>query len=92
MTTSRLVIDGSFKDQEIQAKDTKTLDVFTRKGESAYYMRVKPTHYLLNSTLICDSINKNKPLIVNLTNGSCYFLNDSEMVTLVTKARMVVEE
>lgn len=56
---------------------------FMRNGDPAIYMRVKPTSYLLNSSVVTDSINEGKPLVVNLLSGTCYFIRGNELVTKV---------
>ena len=44
------------------------------------YMRLRPTSFLLNSTLVSDSLNSGKSLICNVETGSTFFVLGSEPV------------
>lgn len=71
------------------ASNTRVGDCFIRNNE--VLMRVKPTHYLLNSTLINDCINANKIFVVNIHKGTLWCIPGSETVTPV-EVKAVVSE
>ena len=44
------------------------------------YMRLRPTSYILNSTLVADSLSAGKSLICNVETGSTFFVLGNEPV------------
>lgn len=61
------------------AKDIPMGQCFKRKSE--YFMRVKPTSFLLNSNLVSEAINNQKVFVVNLKTGSMFIIHGLEEVT-----------
>ena len=54
---------------------------FKRKGESlSTYLRARPVSFLLNSTLVSESLATGKVLTVNIETGSCFFIKGDEEV------------
>jgi hypothetical protein len=49
-------------------------------SKDGIFMRVKPTGYLLNSTLICDKLNDGFICAVNMEKGTLYFIQAEEEV------------
>ena len=69
----------------LQARDMKFGQLFRRKGLTGTFLRVRPVSYLLNSTLVSESLANGKVLIVNPENGSCFFITgDEEVVPMNT--------
>lgn len=44
------------------------------------YMRLRPTSFLLNSTLVSEALSAGKSLICNVETGSTFFVLGSELV------------
>lgn len=49
------------------------------------YMRLRPVSYLLNSTLVSESLANGKSMICNIVTGSCFFIEGSEEVSINVK-------
>ena len=56
---------------------------FVREVDGQMYIRCRPTSFLLNSTLVADSLGSGKALICNLETGSTFFVVGSELVTRI---------
>jgi hypothetical protein len=52
-----------------------------RKKDGSTIMRLKPTGFLLNSTLVVDALNHEKCFISNLSTGTMFVIEGSEQVT-----------
>lgn len=74
----------------IPVSDTEVLDVFTRKEDSAYYMRVKPVSYFLNSTMVQDKLAAGFVIVISLTTGTMYWIKGTELVLPVSEATIKV--
>jgi hypothetical protein len=79
-----------FADSDSLAKNQAFGAVFGRKRRQAFYMRVKPVNYLLNSTLIVDKINSGDVLVVRLDTATVAFIDGNEIVIPVTSATMSI--
>jgi hypothetical protein len=75
---------------EILASDLSVRQIFTRNRRPGYFMRISPTSYLLNSKTVQENVNKAKPLILNLNEGTCYFIEGTEIVRPVSSANLKV--
>ncbi len=49
-------------------------------NDKEMYLRLRPTSYLLNSTLVQENLTLGKVLVANLSTGSCYFILGSEEI------------
>lgn len=56
---------------------------FVRGGNESVFMRLKPTGFILNSSVICDIINRNDIIIVDLKQGTMYAIKGSEEVEMI---------
>lgn len=57
--------------------------VFFRQAEpNIRYMKLRPVSYILNSTLIAESLGSGKVLIANLGTGNTFFILGTELVLL----------
>lgn len=56
---------------------------FKRAGSNDLYIRVRPTSYLLNSTLVSDSLSRGRVMVVRLATHTCFFIEGDEQVKLV---------
>lgn len=61
-----------------------------RISDRSTVMRVKPTSYLLNSTVVTDTLNKGNVFIVNLITGTLFGISGTEEV-IILDAKLVVE-
>ena len=75
-----------------QARKLKSTQVFKRANSNDPFIRVKPVNYLLNSSLICDKLNRGDPLVVNLALGTLYFIDGEEIVESVSSAILKIED
>jgi len=80
---SFLIVNGKHGSERnrLNANQVKTGQVFCRQNDSDFYMRVKPTSFLLNSTLVGDKLNNGDVLVVNLYMATCYFIKGTEQVS-----------
>jgi hypothetical protein len=90
---SLLEVEGKIApdSNKMPASELPIRTVFMRSKHKEYFIRVKPTSYLLNSNTITENLNKGKPLVLNLNEGTLYFINGDEMVTRVQSATLKVE-
>lgn len=51
-------------------------EIFHRIGRQGSYMRVKPTSYLLNSSLVSESLACGKSLVCHLDSSTVFFIED----------------
>lgn len=63
---------------------------FTRNNSSSVFIRLKPTAYLLNSSMITDCLNRRKALIADLEKGTTYFIEGEELVW-PTEAELIID-
>ena len=61
-----------------------------RIKDASTILRVKPTSFLLNSTLVADVLNRSDVFIVNLVTGTLFSIAGAEEVE-VMNAKIVVE-
>lgn len=61
-----------------------------RYGEK-YIIRVKPTQFLLNSTLVADVLNRGDCFVVNVESGTLYIMQ-KEMEVFLVDASFTVQE
>ncbi len=76
MKTKQLNIPGL---NTILARQVSVGSIFMG-SKNGIFMRVKPTGYLLNSTLICDKLNAGFICAVNMEKGTLYFIQGEEEV------------
>jgi len=77
--------------EEIPAYKVAHMEVFRRHGNTnEYYMRVRPTQYLLNSKIIGDKLNEGVPMVLNINFGTVHFLDRNELVNIVNKAELKI--
>lgn len=62
----------------------------TRKQDSSTIMRVKPTSFLLNSTLVTEVLNRADVFIVNVVTGTLFSIKGTEEVTILN-AKLLIE-
>jgi hypothetical protein len=55
-------------------------EAFRSKGK--LLMRVKPTQFLLNSTIVSDVLNRGDAFVVNIETGTLYITKGSNEATL----------
>lgn len=72
------------------AANLEMRQVFRRKNVLGYFMRVKPTSYLLNSSVVVDSLNQGKPMILNLNMGTIHFISGDEVIIPVESATLKI--
>lgn len=89
---SILVVNGKEADSrgKIPACSLRILQIFTRQNDQDFYMRIKPTSYLLNSSLVQENLNNGKPMILNMNQGTVYFIKADEMVRPVETANLSI--
>lgn len=61
-----------------------------RIKDSSTILRVKPTSFLLNSTLVTEVLNRSDVFIVNLVTGTLFSITGTEEVEILN-AKVVVE-
>lgn len=61
-----------------QACQIRVGDCFLRNNE--ILMRIKPTHWMLNSNLIVDAINNNKVFVSSIFKGTFWAIPGSDLV------------
>ena len=67
----------------VPARTIASGDLFL-SAANMIFMRVKPTGYILNSTLICDKLNSGFIAAVNVEKGTLYFIQADEEVEPLT--------
>ena len=77
--------------KKLTIKDTAYGIALMRKKDKTTIMKVKPTSFLLNSTLIADQLNKSSAFIVNLVTGTLFVIEGDEEVR-VLPAKLLIEE
>ena len=65
------------------ASDVTFGGLFSRSG--CLMMRVKPIQFFLNSSLVCESINKGNVFCVNMTIGTLFIIKGNEVVRQVSQ-------
>lgn len=68
--------------ETIPAADTKWGRLFTRVKDGKTYMRVRPMSYLLNSTLVQETLNEGKLFVVEVASGDLKILPKDEEVRM----------
>ena len=63
----------------LRISDVSYGHTFKRKN-GEYCIRVRPTSYLLNSTLVSESLCASKQLIVSVKAGTCFFVENEEIL------------
>lgn len=91
---SFLIVNGKHGKERnlLSASQVKIGQVFVRQNDTDFFMRVKPTSLLLNSSLVGDKLNNGDPLIINLYMGTCYFISGKEQVKLVESANLEIQK
>lgn len=63
----------------------------TRIQDKSTIMRVKPTSFLLNSTLVTEVLNRADVFIVNVVTGTLFSIKGTEEVKILN-AKLVIDE
>jgi hypothetical protein len=62
------------------------------KIRDKYLMRVKPTQFLLNSTLVSNVLNRGDCFVVNMETGTLYILQGSEEISVTESTMHIVQK
>ena len=65
-------------------------NVFSYKGKSL--MRVKPTQFLLNSTLVADVLNRGDCFVVDMELGTLYIIPGDKTEVKLQDATLLIKE
>jgi hypothetical protein len=67
-------------EEAIPVRSLAAGDAFLRNNTEGLCIRLKPTSYILNSSLVVDSIDRGQVLIANVIKGTCYFIPGEELI------------
>lgn len=70
--------------ETITAQNTKWGRLFTRVKDGKTYMRVRPVSYVLNSTLVQETLNEGKLFVVEVASGDLKIIPKEDKVTVNT--------
>lgn len=84
------IIRPSSKEKKLLISQAPYGIPFTRCQDSSTIMRVKPTSFLLNSTLVGEVLNRGDVFIVNLVTGTLFSIKGTEEVKLLS-AKLIIE-
>ena len=74
----------------LQIKDASYGVALKRSSDKSTVLRVKPTSFLLNSTLVTEVLNRSDVFIVNLVTGTLFSMRGTEEVE-VLNAKVMIE-
>lgn len=79
------------KESALQIKDAPFGEALSRKKDKNTIMRVKPTSFLLNSTLVTEVLNRADVFIVNLSTGTLFSIAGAEEVEVLDASLRIGE-
>lgn len=85
-TQTSLLIIG---DKEPILRTAPYGEIFKKAGK--LLMRVKPTQFLLNSTLVADVLNRGDAFVINVETGTLYIMQGDEEIAFVDATLLINE-